>query len=71
MSADIAINPLAAEFIYPATSAECAGQINRPTTVKWLGNIVSQQPGFQQVPGINGRKHQNSRESLYFVVTYI
>ena len=30
------IIPLAAEFIYLATSAECAGPINRSTAVKWL-----------------------------------
>ena len=28
--------PLAAEFMYLATSAECSGPINRPTTVKGL-----------------------------------
>ena len=30
------LNPLAAEFIYLATSAECTGQINRPTAVKGI-----------------------------------
>ena len=32
--------PLAAEFIYLATSAECTGSINRPTTVKWLIMLI-------------------------------
>ena len=27
---------MAAEFIYLATSTECAGPINRPTAIKWL-----------------------------------
>ena len=31
-----AFNPLAAEFIYQATSAECSGPTNRPTAVKGL-----------------------------------
>ena len=35
-------NPMAAEFIYLWTSAECAGPINRPTTFKWLKQLIMQ-----------------------------
>ena len=33
------INPLTAEFIYLAPSAECSGPVNRPTSVKGLDSM--------------------------------